>query len=54
MMKVSENSLQLPVRSSHCRRNAAQQAVEADGRPQTAAHRLTAKRWADDDKHHEK
>ena len=23
-------------------------AVEADGRPQTAAHRLTAKRWADE------
>jgi hypothetical protein len=23
-------------------------AVEADGRPQTAAHRLTARRWADE------
>ena len=34
-----------------CRRRpnqaGAEQAVEADGRPQTAAHRLTARRWAD-------
>ena len=30
----------------HCR-CAVEQAVEADGRPQTAAHRLTARRWTD-------